>query len=134
MGGSTDVRGWALDHLGPYVYDPDASLDGESVAGQSQQSDDIIPVGGLVALHASAELRIYALNDYGLVLFTDVGNVWNEWSDMRDFTLLPSVGLGLRYVTPIGPLRVDVARRLDQEPMYALENRWALHISFSEAY
>ncbi len=134
LGGSTNVRGWTLDHLGPYVYHPDTGIQGEGSPGVEQLNEDIVPLGGLIALHTSGELRIYGVNDLGLVLFTDMGNVWNAWSELKDFSLLPSVGVGLRYVTPIGPLRVDIARRLDQEPMYSLENRWALHISFSEAY
>jgi outer membrane translocation and assembly module TamA len=44
------------------------------------------------------------------------------------------VGAGLRYKSPIGPVRLDLARRLDDEPMFSLEPRYGVHFSVSEAF
>ncbi len=45
-------------------------------------------------------------------LFADVGNVWNQWSDVRKGGTVTGVGLGLRYNTPVGPLRIDYGQPL----------------------
>ncbi|NLH10289.1 MAG: BamA/TamA family outer membrane protein, partial [Holophagae bacterium] len=47
--------------------------------------------------------------------FVDVGQVWAERADFgRD--LAKSVGLGLRATTPVGVVRLDLARPLDRRP------------------
>ena len=137
LGGSTSVRGWTIDHLGPYICDPDeAETDCESALGVSQPDDEILPIGGLASLYGASELRFYLprWEALGIVLFTDVGMVWEEPGDLRLRQLQRSIGLGGRYRTELGPLRIDVARRMGAEPMFAQEDRWAFHFSLSEAF
>ncbi len=78
------------------------------------------PLGGKAMLVAGTELRYPILgNTLGGVLFHDAGNVYSSVSDIsfrvlqrdrQDFNyMVHAVGLGLRYRTPIGPLRLDVA-------------------------
>jgi translocation and assembly module TamA len=72
-----------------------------------------LPVGGDGLIDGSFEVR-YALTD-NLVLatFLDYGQVSRGQLGVDDFThLLFAVGVGLRYRTPVGPIRVDLARRL----------------------
>lgn len=67
------------------------------------------PTGGRSMMIYSFELRARLNKQFGVVGFYDVGNVYN--SVLPDFgqKLLNSVGVGVRYFTPVGPLRLDVA-------------------------
>jgi outer membrane translocation and assembly module TamA len=69
----------------------------------------------------------------------DAGNVWAlPWSfDVRD--LRYAIGPGLRYATPIGPIRVDVGVQLNPIPDLLVEGqpqqrRWRLHFSIGQAF
>ena len=84
------MRGYALDFVGP--------LD-----------DDDDPVGGLSALEAGVELRAPLSGDIGGVVFVEAGSVSTEmFPDFADGVQV-AAGLGLRYHSPIGPIRFDVA-------------------------
>ncbi len=94
------------------------------------------PIGGESIFTQSLELRWHATAKFGLVSFYDFGNVFDSpiWTGTKqiiaaqeedeDFkriietrklpTLLHSVGVGLRYYTPVGPLRLDVAFPLNR--------------------
>ncbi len=134
LGGATSVRGWTADHLGPYVCAAASGLDCLSEPGVLQPTRDIVPIGGLVSLFGGAELRGYLANGFGAAAFLDAGMVWDELAHVGDPGLQPAAGLGLRYRSPVGPVRVDVARRLVDEPMFAREPRWALHLALGEAW
>jgi outer membrane translocation and assembly module TamA len=87
-GGSTSVRGYRRRELGP--------LD---VNGN--------PVGGEAVFETSAELRYPLFGSFRGVAFVDAGNVWRESGDVELSDLRYTPGLGVRYDTPIGPIRVD---------------------------
>lgn len=140
LGGSGDVRGWVRNHLGPYICDPDTGVECIGTPGVEQVAADILPIGGLVSAAGTAEVRVYA-GDYGGVVFMDLGNAWTTLDQLWDpaqqglpVTLLPSVGGGLRYLSPIGAVRLDLAWRLDDEPMFAKEPGFGAHFSLSEAF
>jgi len=67
-------------------------------------------------LAMSAELRANLFGKLGGVLFVDAGNVWeNSWAfDLHD--LRYAIGPGLRYQTPIGPIRFDVGFQMNPIP------------------
>jgi len=94
-GGSYSVRGYRTESLGP--------LDAEGNA-----------LGGEVLFVVNQELR-FPLRRDGLsgLLFFDAGNVWESRESIGS-GLFKSVGLGLRALTPAGPLRFDVAFPLDR--------------------
>lgn len=94
-GGGGSVRGYGYQDIGP-----------RNAAGQ--------PTGGLSLLETSAELRIQLTETIGLVPFFDAGLVsaGNQFSNAE---FKAGAGLGLRYLTPFGPLRVDVALPLNKE-------------------
>lgn len=72
------------------------------------------PLGGRSMFVYSMELRNRIGKDFGLVFFYDVGNVYKEAvPDFKD-KLRQSAGLGIRYYTPIGPIRLDVAFPLNK--------------------
>lgn len=74
------------------------------------------PIGGRSLVIGSVELRNRIGKDFGWVLFYDVGNVFLRACPNFNEGLLQSVGLGIRYYTPVGPLRVDFAVPLNKRP------------------
>jgi len=141
LGGANDVRGWTQDQLGPYICDPAADAECTGELGVSQVADEIIPIGGLVSAHTTLESRIYTTDGYGFVLFYDTGMVWTNrgqvWDTSRDglpLALQPSAGAGVRYLLDFAAVRLDVAKRLGDEPMFNKLPQWNFHFSLSEAF
>jgi outer membrane protein insertion porin family len=65
----------------------------------------------------------------------DGGNVWARTSDFDLADLLGAVGFGLRYRSPIGPIRLDLGFKLDRRVLGGvLEPRTALHFSIGQAF
>jgi len=97
-GGGNTVRGFREDSVGP--IDKKTGL----------------PRGGRVLFVYNLELRYPLYRSLKGVLFYDAGNVWKtrEEFDMDDTR--KGAGVGLRWITPIGPVRVDYARVIDKEP------------------
>lgn len=109
-GGSSSARGWGLSLLGP--------LDAEGV-----------PLGGNSLLEGSVEPRFPIYSSIGGVFFIDFGNVWSNNFTYKLDEIRYSLGVGLRYSTPIGPVRLDVAK-----PIFDKENRIQVHISVGNAF
>jgi outer membrane translocation and assembly module TamA len=87
----------------------------------------------------SEELRAILRGNFGGVLFLDGGNVWAASGDFRFGDLRYAVGPGLRYQTPIGPIRLDVGYQLNPIPDLLVNGapqtrRWRLHFSIGQAY
>jgi outer membrane protein assembly complex protein YaeT len=93
-GGNASVRGFRLDALGP--------LD-----------DDKDPIGGRTLAEASLELRFPIWRALGGVVFADAGQVALGAFELQNDDFFYSTGAGLRYSTPIGPLRLDFGRILN---------------------
>lgn len=85
---------------------------GGSVRGQPYQSLTIDSggqdLGGLSFAGVSSELRIGVTENIGAVLFTDTGLLSGQ-SDLTDLVGHSGAGIGLRYRTPVGPIRFDIA-------------------------
>lgn len=118
-GGMNSVRGWALDDLGPRVY--------------SENARDYIPVGGLSKWVGGAELRTRWGAYWGTAFFLDVGKVGNNAGDLLPTDLGWAAGGGVRFFTPVGPLRIDVGYRLSEDDLRVL-NRWHYFISLGQAF
>jgi len=117
-GGGTSLRGFPTDSAGPQRTVTVCS----NPADKSTCDFIRVPVGGNQLFILNSELRIplplqippIVKEGLGLVLFYDGGNVYhaiNFRSFVNDYT--NSVGIGLRYNTPIGPVRFDVGRNLN---------------------
>lgn len=129
------------------------------LAKMQLQGSDWVPVGGNGLADASAELRFGLTGNLGAAVFLDAGAVSDAsavpstWQAALDPTLFQyAAGLGLRYRTPFGPLRLDVAARLperfstDRAAFPAVPfTRWpdgalhrepivAVHLSLGEAF
>jgi len=85
-GGDNSVRGYDYEELGPM-----------------NDRDEV--VGGRHLLTASLEYDYPVYKDYALAVFYDVGNAF----DNSSFTLKRSFGVGLRWRSPLGPIRLDLA-------------------------
>jgi outer membrane protein insertion porin family len=119
-GGSTTVRGFALDRLGT-----DETISPEG-----------FPRGGNGVLILNAELRVPVLRDLGVVGFMDAGNVYARASDIDLGELRFSPGMGLRYRSPIGPIRFDVGFKLNRRELSPgrFEAPAAFHLSVGHAF
>ncbi len=96
-GGPNTVRGFPYDRLGP--LDPKSGL----------------PLGGESLVVLNQELRFPLYGDLGASLFVDVGNVFLTVDNMfDDFYLRRTAGVGLRYHTPVGPVRMEYGWILDR--------------------
>jgi outer membrane translocation and assembly module TamA len=98
-----------------------------------------LPLGGTTLLAFSSELRLVLKGNLGGVLFLDAGNVWDRRSAVDLGDLRYAVGPGLRYQTPVGPVRFDVGYQLT--PIEGLlvngepeKRRWRLHFSIGQAF
>jgi len=120
MGGSTSLRGFMTHQVGPYravcydpqdlkasAADPDPCVD--YLSGEIDKT--IVPQGGLFAVEASAELRYDWAYGIRWALFSDVGLLSESVSTVSLEDVRWDVGVGMRYDTAIGPLRMDVAVR-----------------------
>ncbi|NOZ25980.1 MAG: outer membrane protein assembly factor BamA [Nitrospirae bacterium] len=111
LGGRNTVRGFEQDTLGP------KGIDGT-------------PTGGNAFLMSNVELRAYVGRGFSLVGFVDGGNVWRRTVNM-DLTLRYTAGLGIRYRTPAGPIRIDYGYKLDRKED---ESAGEVHFSIGHAF
>ena len=71
-----------------------------------------VPIGGRSSLVANLEARVKITDTIGIVPFFDAGSYYDNPAPQLSHTLLYGVGLGLRYFTAFGPLRLDLATPL----------------------
>ncbi|HYD49676.1 MAG TPA: BamA/TamA family outer membrane protein [Terriglobales bacterium] len=111
-GGISSVRGYGRYKLGPLT-------------------DSNNPIGGRSLIEAAIELRTPVWGDLGAVAFFDAGAV-----DLKPFRydvgeLQYAVGPGIRYATPVGPIRFDVGFPLNQPSGLP---GWQIHFSIGQAF
>lgn len=101
-GGPSDVRGWGTQLLGPKRPAEDGS--------------QYIPIGGRSKVSGNLELRLPfpGLSDsWGTTAFLDFGQVREHGPSFDPASYRYGAGAGLRYQTPVGPFRLDVAYKLN---------------------
>jgi translocation and assembly module TamA len=96
-GGSGSVRGYAFEEL----------------------SNNDVGSNHIVAASVEVEMRIF--RNWSAAAFVDAGNAFNDWNE---FELRRGAGVGIRWYSVAGPIRLDVARALDFEG-----RPWRLHFS-----
>lgn len=94
--------------------------------------DKRTPVGGRSMLAGSFEARIRTGGDLGYVLFYDVGNVYKKNVPELSIHQFHSVGAGLRWTTPIGPLRFDVAVPVNPRPH--IDPHFQIYFSIGQSF
>ena len=118
-GGDSTVRGFALDRLG----------------SEATLNPDGFPTGGNALVVLNAELRTPHVKGVGLVGFVDAGNVFLGASDLRVTDLRASAGMGVRYRSPLGPLRFDIGFKLDRRDFTRGSERGVVyHLSLGQAF
>lgn len=117
MGGRSTVRGYPENMLG--------------TVGQTIDPITLSPVGGESMVLFNLEVRHNFPNSLGFVLFFDSGNVWENYNTAWSSPLKSSIGPGLRYNTPVGPLRIDLGFKLNKE---AGESDSEFHFTLGHAF
>jgi outer membrane protein assembly complex protein YaeT len=119
LGGSTSLRGWGRLEVSP--------LSGG------------LPIGGLTMFEVNSELRLAISRNISVVAFIDAGNAWERSWQFELGDLRAAVGPGLRYRTPIGPVRADLGYQLT--PIEGLlvdgeleKRHWRVHFSIGQAF
>jgi translocation and assembly module TamA len=110
-GGGGSVRGYAFQSIGPRDVNDQAS-------------------GGLSILEASVEMRQRFGESWGAAAFVDMGAVSPDSFGFVDQVRV-GVGVGARYYTAIGPIRLDVAVPLQRD---AHSGKWQLYIGIGQAF
>jgi outer membrane translocation and assembly module TamA len=118
-GGDTTIRGFALDTVG----------------AANTISETGFPRGGNAVLILNGELRVPVWKDIGAALFVDGGNVFERVTQFDFAELRGSAGFGLRYLSPIGPVRLDLGFKMDRRQFAGeLESRAVFHFSIGQAF
>jgi translocation and assembly module TamA len=111
-GGGGSVRGYAERSIGPLDEDGD-------------------PIGGLSVVEIGAEARARLVGDFGAVAFVEGGAVGEElYPDFADGMQF-AAGVGARYYSPIGPIRLDVGVPLDQRES---DDDFQVYLSIGQAF
>jgi outer membrane protein assembly factor BamA len=114
-GGGTSLRGFPIDEAGPQRLVPFCNV----LQGQSGCVNVTVPVGGkqLFILNSEARFPLGIMKALGGVVFYDGGNVYSA-INLHNFAdnYSNTIGIGLRYATPIGPIRIDFGRNLNPVP------------------
>ena len=69
-------------------------------------------IGGKHLIVGSIELERALFTDWGIAAFYDAGNAFNALSDIQ---LFQGAGIGVRYYTKVGAIRLDIARQIDMD-------------------
>lgn len=105
LGGTNSVRGWYRQELGP-----------KRALTNDQGFQEYIPIGGRAMLGFNLEVRQelnFLFDGFGIAGFLDGGQVWRTFRRMETRPLQFGTGGGLRYQSPIGPVRVDIGYKIN---------------------
>jgi hypothetical protein len=107
-GGAMSMRGFNLRRLSPLLLAP-----GPATSRTAPPPLLTMPIGGNGVFEGNLEARTNVATHVAVALFTDFGSVTRESLGADTFARLNwAVGLGLRFLTPVGPIRIDVGYRL----------------------
>ncbi|MDR9415571.1 MAG: BamA/TamA family outer membrane protein [Gracilimonas sp.] len=136
-GGTNSVRGWNRQELGPK----------RALLNDDGSFNRYVPVGGNATISFNTEFRFNLreiIKGFGVAAFLDGGQVWRNFGDIGSSPIQFGVGGGIRYQSPIGPIRVDLAYKVNPtnedlriyrgENFGSAWNRWGLHFSIGQAF
>ena len=131
-GGATTLRGFRFETAGPQgVLEPRPG---------TRDLPTLVPLGGDALALFNFELRYPLTQQLRLVPFYDVGNVFYRVKDLRWSGMTNTVGLGLHFSTPLGPIGVDYGFLIDPPSFVTASGailrqpRGALHIRFGQTF
>lgn len=105
LGGTNSVRGWYRQELGP-----------KRARTDSTGFVKYIPLGGRAMFGFNIEIRQelnFLINGLGMAAFLDGGQIWETFRQLDSRPVQYGFGGGLRYQSPIGPVRVDVGYKIN---------------------
>jgi translocation and assembly module TamA len=111
-GGTSTIRGYGYQVVGPVF------------------PQTYIPVGGTAITAAGLEFRQRFYSNWGAVAFVDAGQVSASLKATRDDVRV-GAGAGMRYYTPIGPIRFDIAVPVSRRPG---EDSFEVYIGLGQAF
>jgi len=104
-GGTNSVRGWSRQELGP-----------KRPSFNDGEFDGYVPTGGQAMFTFNIEVRQqlnFLFNGFGMGVFLDGGQIWREIDRIDERPIQFGTGGGLRYQSPIGPVRIDVGYKVN---------------------
>ncbi len=129
-GGGTTVRGFPVDRLG--VFDPDC------VRCSVLNPTTGLSIGGNAVVVLNAELRRRLTNinrNLAVVTFVDGGQVFPAISTLDLTRIRGTAGFGVRYDSPLGPLRLDLGFKMNRLVIGGRpESAWEYHLSIGEVF
>ncbi|MEX0906576.1 MAG: BamA/TamA family outer membrane protein [Balneolaceae bacterium] len=105
-GGTNSVRGWSRQDLGPK----------RAITDENDDLEEYVSLGGRALFNFNVELRQqlnFLIPNFGIAAFLDGGQVWRAINRVNERPMQFGAGGGLRYQSPIGPVRIDVAYKLN---------------------
>lgn len=114
-GGPASNRGYPLRGIGPYDLLPYLSPAGQSISASGCNPNNTscsLPTGGRSLWEANAEIRYLLGGAFSTAAFCDAADVSPFALDIRLDRPHLSCGAGIRYDTPVGPIRLDVGYRI----------------------
>ncbi|HEU4520907.1 MAG TPA: outer membrane protein assembly factor, partial [Thermoanaerobaculia bacterium] len=133
-GGDTSHRAYPLDLLGTLCdleFEPDPNCV-PTLFNLSEPGErvDLAPLGGNSIFIFNAEYRFPIFSRLGGAVFADIGNVFaNPSIDFDDLRV--GVGAGVRYLSPVGPLRIDVGWPLDRPEYYRRSFNYSITLGYA---
>ncbi|MCG9696821.1 autotransporter assembly complex family protein [Shewanella sp. Isolate11] len=111
-GGDQSIRGYAYNELGPYI----------DYVNEDNELARMV-VGGRYMLVGSLEYQYYLTPSWRVATFVDAGNAF----DIDQIEPIVSVGGGIHWITPIGPIRLDVGVGLKETE--TVDRSWRIHLT-----
>jgi outer membrane protein assembly complex protein YaeT len=130
-GGATTLRGFRFEEAGPqFILEP----------RNAEELPTLVPLGGDAMVVLNAELRYPLTRQLRLVPFYDFGNIFSKVSDISFSGMTHTIGLGLRFNTPIGPIGLDYGFLLNPPfftsatGMIIRQPQGVIHIRFGQTF
>lgn len=136
LGGTNSVRGWYRQQLGP-----------KRALVDSTGFQEYIPLGGRAMFGFNIEIRQeldFFIEGLGMAAFLDGGQIWQTFRRTNTRPLQFGAGGGIRYKSPVGPIRVDIGYKLNptDEDLNKYKGRdygsaWdriGIHLSIGQAF
>jgi len=111
LGGAKTIRGYRSNEIGP-------------------KNENGSAAGGHVVLQTNQEIRRPLFWKLWGSTFVDIGNNYDKFDEVRWDNLLISAGIGLQYISPVGPVRIDYGHRL-VHPGFEEKGRFHLSILYA---